>query len=200
MRKALILTVALMLGAGIAAAADELIVTELMYNSTEDVDVEWIEIYNNSGTTLDLTGWYVLDDNIDHTRVPLSGTMGPGDVMLLVGTEALFTAKHPGVTNYFPAYFQEVGDTWSLGNGGDGVSIHNASAEPVFTMAYDDASPWPTGCDGGGPSLLLLDNDCGDYSDGSCWTEGETDGTPGVLTQTVPNEDSSWGGLKSLYR
>ena len=198
--RTLALTLALTLGAGIAAAANELIVTELMYNSTEDEDVEWIELYNDSGATLDLAGWYVLDDNLDHTRVYLSGTMGPGDVMLLVGTEAWFTAKYPGVTNYFPVFFQEEGDTWALGNGGDGVNIYNAFAELVFTMEYDDASPWPTGCDGDGPSLLLLNNDCPDYADASCWTEGETDGTPGVLTQTVSNDVLSWGDLKNLYR
>ena len=196
----LVLTLALTLGAGIAAAANELIVTELMYNSIEDDDVEWIELYNDSGAALDLTNWYVQDNNPDHTKVYLSGTMGPGDVMLLVGTEALFTAKYPGVANYFPVFFQEEGDTWALGNGGDGVNIYNALAEPVFTMEYDDASPWPTDCDGGGPSLLLLNNYCGDYADASCWTEGEMDGTPGALTQTVSKDVLSWGDLKSLYR
>lgn len=200
MHKAIILTLVLTLGAGIAAAANELIVTEMMYNSTESDDVEWIELYNNSAATLDLTGWYVLDSNLDHTRVPLSGTMDPGGVMLLVGTEALFTAKHPDVTNYFPAFFQEEGETWALGNGGDGVNIYNAFDELVFTMEYDDASPWPIACDGDGPSLLLLNNDCADHADASCWTEGQTDGTPGVLTQTVSNDVLNWGELKSLYR
>lgn len=196
----LALTITLMFGAGIAAAANELIVTELMYNSTEDVDVEWIEIYNNSGATIDLTGWYVLDDGLDHTQIPLSGTMAPGEVKLLVGTEALFTAKYPGVANYFPVFFQQEGGTWALGNGGDGVNIYSASATLVFTMVYDDVSPWPTTCDGGGPSLLLINNECGNHADASCWTTGVADGTPGVLTQTVPTETLNWGGLKSLYR
>jgi len=200
MRKSIITTLALTLVAGAAFAANELIVTELMYNSTEGDDVEWIEFYNNSGATLDLTGWYVLDNNLDHTKMYLSGTMDPGDVMLLVGTEAWFTAKYPGVTNYFPVFFQEEGDTWALGNGGDGVNVYDASEQLVFTMEYDDGDPWPTACDGDGPSLLLISSGCADFADAACWVAGETEGTPGVLTQTTPNEMSSWGGLKNAYR
>ena len=78
---------------GSALAADELIVTEIMYNSSESTDVEWIELYNASGGTLDLTGWWLVDDNATHTRVPLSGTMAPGAVMVMAGTQALFAAK-----------------------------------------------------------------------------------------------------------
>jgi len=200
MRKATFLALALLLAAGAAFAANELIVTEIMYNSSEATDVEWIELYNNSGATLDLTGWYVLDDNLTHTQMPLSGSMAPGDVMLLVGTEALFTAKHPGVTNYFPVFFQEEGNTWALGNSGDAVNVFNAAAELVFSVTFDDGAPWPTAPDGTGPSLLLLSNNCVDFDDASCWTVGITDGTPGVLTQTVGNEDLSWGLVKGLYR
>ncbi|MBK9303527.1 MAG: lamin tail domain-containing protein [bacterium] len=200
MRKATFLALALLLAAGAAFAANELIVTEIMYNSTEADDVEWIELYNNSGATLDLTGWYVLDDNLTHTQMALSGTMAPGAVMLLVGTETLFTAKYPGVTNYFPVFFQQEGATWALGNGGDAVNVFNAAAELVFSVTFDDAAPWPTAPDGTGPSLLLVSNNYGDFNDASSWTVGVTDGTPGVLTQTVGNEDLSWGLVKGLYR
>ena len=199
MRKSAILTLALLLVAGAAFAANELIVTELMYNSPGD-DVEWIELYNNSGATLDLAGWYVLDDNPDHEKMYLSGTMAAGEVKVLVGTEALFTAAYPTVTNYFPVFFQEEGSTWALGNGGDGVRVHDGSDTLIFSMDYDDGSPWPTACDGDGPSLLLVSTGCADFADAACWMEGESMGTPGMLTQTTPNEDSDWGGVKSLYR
>jgi len=127
MRSVPFLAAALLLLAGSALAAGELLVTEIMYNSTEAEDVEWIEFYNNTAGPLDLTGWYVLDDNATHTPMPLSGTLAAGAVALLVGDEALFTAKHPGVTNYFPVFFQTCGNTWALGNGGDAVNVHNAS-------------------------------------------------------------------------
>ncbi|MBK8167678.1 MAG: lamin tail domain-containing protein [bacterium] len=200
MRTATALVLTLMLAAGAALAANELIVTEIMYNSSESTDVEWFELYNNSDVILDLTGWYVLDDNLTHTRVPLSGTMVPGAVMVVAGTEALFTAKYPGVTNYFPACFQTYGVEWSLGNSGDQINVFDASEQLVCSVLFDDGAPWPTSPDGSGPSLVLVDAACPDYSDGTCWAAGANDGTPGVLTQTVSEEASTWGGVKSLFR
>lgn len=180
-------------------AANELIVTELMYNSP-GTDVEWIELYNDSGTTLDLTGWYVLDDNDSHEPMPLSGTMAPGEVMLLVGDEALFTAQYPGVVNYFPVFFQTTGDTWALGNGGDGVRIHDATDALVFAMDYDDEDGWPEEPDGDGPSLLLHSMACTDFTDLACWIAGEMWGTPGVLVGTTAQERMSWSVLKETFR
>jgi hypothetical protein len=200
MRKATVLSFVLLLVAGTALAANELIITEIMYNSSEATDVEWFEVYNASDATLDLTGWWAVDDNAAHTHIPLSGTMAPGAVMVMVGTEALFTAKYPGVTNYFPDCFQTYGVEWSMGNSGDQLSIYNAADALVTTVLFDDAAPWPTTPDGSGPSLVLLSGNCADFSDGTCWTAGATDGTPGILSQTVAVEASSWGGVKSLFR
>jgi hypothetical protein len=185
---------------GSALAADELIVTEIMYNSSESTDVEWIELYNASGGTLDLTGWWLVDDNATHTRVPLSGTMAPGAVMVMAGTQALFAAKYPAVTNVFPACFQTYGVEWSLGNSGDQINVYDAADVLVTSVLFDDAAPWPLEPDGAGPSLLLLHDDCLDWSDGACWIAGEIDGTPGVLTGTVADEPMAWGELKALYR
>ncbi len=201
MRLAIALMLALLVGAGAALAANELIVTEIMYNSTESTDVEWIELYNNSGAPLDLTGWWLVDDDpVEHTHIPLSGTMAAGEVKVLAGTEALFTAKYPGVTNLFPVFFQTYGVEWSLGNGGDSVNIYDAADEPVFTMTYDDAAPWPVEADGTGPTLLLITNACANYADAACWTLGETDGTPGVLTGTIATDSATWSEVKSLFR
>ncbi|PIE76512.1 hypothetical protein CSA17_01765 [bacterium DOLJORAL78_65_58] len=94
MNKAIAALLIILLVPMVALAANELIVTELMYNSI-GTDVEWIEMFNNTETDLDLTGWYVVDGNIDHTHMPLSGTLGAGEVLLLVGDIDLFTAQYP---------------------------------------------------------------------------------------------------------
>jgi hypothetical protein len=200
MRLVTTLVLAMLAGGGAAFAANELIVCEIMYNSSEATDVEWIEFLNNSGAPLDLTGWWVIDDNATHTHIPLSGTLATGEVRVLAGTEALFTAKYPGVTNYFPAFFQTYGVEWSLGNSGDTVNIYNAADELVCTVTFDDAAPWPLEPDGNGPSLLLVTNACEDFSDAACWAAGETDGTPGILTGTVATDGATWSEVKSLFR
>lgn len=199
----LILALVLSLGlVGVASAVNELIVSEIMYNSAESTDVEWIELYNNSDDPIDLTGWWIVDDDpVDHTHVPLSGILAPHAVWVMAGTEALFTAKYPGVTNYFPACFQTYGVEWSLGNSGDTINIYNAASELEFSVLFDDAAPWPTAPDGSGPSLLLVSNACADYNSADCWTVGVTDGTPGVLTGTViPVEAATFGSVKALFR
>jgi hypothetical protein len=200
MRRVPLLVLGVLLLAGPAMAAGELLVTEIMYNSSEDTDVEWIELYNNTLDPLDLTGWYVVDDNATHTHMPLSGVLASGGVMVLAGDLALFTAKYPTVTNHFPVFFQSFGNTWSLGNGGDAVNVYNAGSELVFSVTFDDVAPWPTAPDGGGPSLQLITGTCPNFSDGTCWTAGPVNGTPGVVTGTVPVDESSWGAVKSLFR
>jgi hypothetical protein len=200
MRLVMALATVILLAAGAALAANELIVSEIMYNSVESTDVEWIEFYNNSGAPLDLTGWWVVDDDpAGHSHIPLSGVVPTGGIMVLAGTEALFTAKYPGVTNLFPVFFQTYAVEWSLGNSGDSVNVFNASDELVFTVTFDDAAPWPTAPDGTGPSLLLATNDCADFSSATCWTVGDLNGTPGVLTGTVPTETATWSDVKSLF-
>jgi hypothetical protein len=201
MRILITLTVVMLVGAGAALAANELIVTEIMYNSSESTDVEWIELFNNSGAPLDLTGWWLVDDDpVGHTHVPLSGILAVQEVKVLAGTEALFTAKYPGVTNLFPVFFQTYGVEWSLGNSGDTVNIYNAADELVSSVLFDDAAPWPLAPDGSGPSLLLVTNDCANFSDAACWTAGETDGTPGTLTGTIADDSATWSDVKSLFR
>jgi hypothetical protein len=183
-----------------ALAQNELIVTELMYNSPGD-DVEWIEMVNNTEMDLDLTGWYVVDDNSDHTPMPLSGILGAGEVLVLVGDIDLFSAQYPTVTNYVEGvYFQSYGDTWALGNGGDGVQIFNAAAELVFAMNYDDGGDWPSECDGDGPSLQLVTMACSDFNDPACWMAGPDWGTPGIIEGTVATVSTSLDGIKALFR
>ncbi len=181
-----------------AFAMNEIVVTELMYNSI-GTDVEWIELLNHTEAALDLTGYYVTDNNDTHEKMYLSGTMAAGDVMVLVGDEELFNIQYPAVTNYFPVFFQTFGDTWALGNGGDGVRIFNAMDELVFSMDYDDNSEWPDS-DGDGPSLLLVNSGVADFADPSAWTEGVEWGTPGVVEGTVATEAASFDQVKSLFR
>ncbi len=71
-----------------ALAMNEIVVSELMYNSindTEGNDVEWIEFLNHSVNPIDLTGWYVIDNAETHDHVALNGIMQSGDVMVLAG-------------------------------------------------------------------------------------------------------------------
>lgn len=196
MNKVIALLLVLVMVPMVAVADNELIVTELMYNSP-GLDVEWIELYNASGMDLDLTGWSLVDDDADHTPVILSGTLGAGEVLVVAGDMDLFTAQYPDVTNVYSEAFQV---NWALGNGGDGVQIFDSSGAPVFSFTYDDGGDWPGEADGDGPSLQLISIDCDDFNDPACWTAGSEWGTPGLIEETVSAENLSFGSIKALFR
>jgi hypothetical protein len=62
-------------------------------------------------------------------------------------------------------------------------------------MMYDDAAPWPNGANGNGYTLELVDYN-GNLSEGSNWTDGCPEGSPGTAlitpcgTVSVNNPDA----------
>ena len=56
----------------------------------------------------------------------------------------------------------------SLSNGGETITLLDATGQTVQQFAYDDTAPWPTSTDGGGTSLNVVDTD-GDYGSSNNW-------------------------------
>ena len=76
----------------------------------------------------------------------------------------------------FAADFSYAGT--SLSNGGEQVTLVDASASTVDDVTYDDAAPWPVAPDGGGPSLEVSDLTA-DNADPANWHASSVDfGTP----------------------
>jgi hypothetical protein len=154
-------TICALVGA-IGVAGADVVVNEIMYNSLENPsDVEFIELYNSGPADVDLTGWYLLDSDLLHTRCPLSGVLPAGGYLVVAGYLDRFQPKYPGAACVQPRSFD--GDTdgdgtvdgWSLGNSGDEVRLFNASGLQVDYVKFTDTTPWPASADGGGPSLEL---------------------------------------------
>lgn len=199
MRTALALAIALLLAGAALADTDELVITEIMYNTPDSPDNEYVEIYNHTAVTVDLTGFYLLDDNDDHDPCMLVGSLAPGEVLVVAGDPTLFAAGYPTVTNVNPNYFNVDDLGWALSNGGELVRLFNASLEIVDAVEYDDVDPWPVEPDGDGPSLELIDVDL-DNALASSWVVTVAGGTPGVYDSTSPVNQATWGCIKSLYR
>jgi len=141
-----------------APARANIVINEVMYNSIEATDVEYIEIHNDGPTAVNVTNWYLLDADPLHPRCYLSGTIQPGDYLVVAGFLSTFQAKYPGVTNVNPNPFDSatVGQGWSLGNGGDNIRLFDPVGVLIDYVAYDDVPPWPTAANGTGPSLELI--------------------------------------------
>ncbi len=155
------------------------VINEVMYNSIEDVDVEFVELYNSGPSAVDLTGWYLLDDNVTHQRCYLTGSLPVGGYLVVPGYLERFTPKYPQASCLNANQFDGV-TGWGLGNSGDQVRLYNASGVLVDFVSYSDQLPWPTAPDGNGPSLELknptLDNNAASSWGGSNYPPHE--GTP----------------------
>jgi len=193
------LTLLACFGLALPALADtnQLVITEIMYNTVGN-DVEFFELYNPSLTeTVDLTGWWVIDDDLEHDPVALVGSVPPEGVLVVAGTLALFTVQYPFVTNYNPNDYEAY---WALGNGGDMARVYNAANELVDEVAFDDALPWPLAADGDGPSLELYLSYLYDNNQAAAWATGFDWGTPGEYPAApVATGESSLSAIKALY-
>lgn len=151
----------------------DLVINEIMYNSP-GADEEWIELYNNTGQTIDLENWNICDNDASHTHIVIPAGYS-------IATDSYFTISisTDGAFPFTPDY--DGTGNFGLNNGGDGVRIWNPDTLLVDIVNYDDSSPWPAEPDGNGPSLSLIDPDT-DNSLGESWAASlEYGGTPGVL-------------------
>lgn len=170
--------------AGALPARAAIVINEVMYNSVESADVEYVELYNTGPGAQDLTGWYLLDVDPLHDKCFLVGTLAAGAYLVIPGFTDRFTAKYPGVTNLNPNQFDStvLDRGFSFGNGGDRVRVFNNIGVLIDFMEYDDLAPWPTAANGTGPSLELI-NPALDNTLASSWAASLTppDGTPGTV-------------------
>lgn len=176
----------LLTGATFAWSASDIVINEIMYNNP-GADVEFIELYNASGSDKDLTSWYILDDNDSHSHCVLNGILGAGEYMIIAGNKAQFQAKYPGVGNINANEFDSGDDAWSFGNGGDAVRLFTNTGALHDRVDYNDGGDWPGSPDGNGPSLELL-HPALDNNLYTSWDPSKDDGgTPGKVNSVFTN-------------
>lgn len=148
MKKKFLQLIVLLLFASATFAQNDLVITEIMYNPPESGtdSLEFIELFNNTSSTIDLTG-YSFTSGITYTFPTI--LLNSGDY-LLVAVDSIAMFNTFGVTAY----------QWTSGglsNSGESIVLVDSSANQVDSVNYDDIAPWPTTPDGFGPSLTLCD-------------------------------------------
>ncbi len=168
----------------------EIVITEIMYNSPDaNTDsLEFIELFNTGPDAIDLNGWTISD--------AVSYTFNQEEI--LTAGNRLLIAKDPqamlhvfGVTSF----------QWSgtLSNSSAVVLLKDNYGFVKDSVKYSDEAPWPTSCDGRGPSLTLCEPEL-DNSLAASWsastefaallTDGDTVyATPGFGCLYIPNAD-----------
>ena len=167
-------------------AVNAIVIHEINYHAPDATDPgDWVELHNSYALAVDVSGWVLKDSEEGHAFViPENTVMAPGDFLVLSEDVSAFSARFPAVANVLG----NLG--FSLGNGGDTLRLFNTRKELVDEVTYDDAAPWPTQPDGGGPTLEL-GRPGSDNSAASNWRASElTSGSPGapngpVLSQAL---------------
>jgi len=107
----------------------QIVINEIMYNSPDagQDSTEYIELFNNSGSTVDLTGWS-FTEGVSHTFA--SGTTIGANGFLLIAGDAQAMMDAYGVV----AIQWESG---GLNNGGETILLTDIGGNEIDMVTYD---------------------------------------------------------------
>jgi beta-lactamase superfamily II metal-dependent hydrolase len=185
------------------AASNGVVFSEVYYDTigTDSVE-EWIELYNNSTSTMAIGGWTITDNNgLGATyTIPAGTTMAPNSYFTIA-------VNSGGFNNLYHYNADLYGAIPSLNNTGEAIILKNSAA------VVQDAIGWEGGAAGGLPSgwgsTTLPNADCGstivrspvstDTNTYADWTTAASNGNPQVqpvvgntITVTSPNGGENW--------
>ena len=161
------------------ANVGDIIITEVMQNPSVNGDPagEYFEVYNTTGSAIDMIGWVIKDDLSTSETHTISSTLivAAGDYVV-IGNEAVPNGNTPMDYTY--------GNDISLGNGTDGVIIE-CSSTTIDVVIWDNGTTFP---DPSGASMELSTTalDAVSNDNGANWGEATTAfgdgdlGTPGA--------------------
>jgi hypothetical protein len=113
-----------------------------------DSPESWVEIFNRSSNTVDLTGWR-LDEGIDY-RFATGKTVSPGGYVVVAKDVAVMQALYPGLDVVGPFTNRLSQDT-------DYVVLKDPNNNLADEVRYYSGGRWHEYADGGGSSLELRD-------------------------------------------
>jgi len=152
-----------------------IVINEINYHSADNYDMgDWVELYNNSGIALDISGWILRDSDATHGYAIPSHTRIPAtSYLVLCRDRAAFFGLHPEADGIY-------GDLdFGLSADGDAVRLYDRDGNLVDSVAFDDTHPWPEAADGSGSTLELIHPDL-DNALPESWSARNTLGTPGA--------------------
>jgi hypothetical protein len=170
-------------------------ITELMYHPRPEEeegghdpgDFEFIELWNSSPATLDLTGASIEGGIRFDFSAGGATSLQPGERLLIVENLEAFASRYDLERILVAGEF-----SGNLSNGGETFSLIDSSGAETLRISYNDS--WHPETDGGGPSLQLIDplTDGEALRSPGAWRPSSvSDGTPGL-----PDPGAPPGGLQ----
>ncbi len=103
----------------------DVVITEVMYDDAGGTEIDFIEIHNTTGATIDISGWVVIDGpnypasaSEGAFQVPASTSITSGQYLVLVKDAGSGLTGAIVCTQYFGSF--------TLGNGGDNIALYTA--------------------------------------------------------------------------
>ncbi|MEM2874381.1 MAG: lamin tail domain-containing protein [Candidatus Nanoarchaeia archaeon] len=160
-------------------------ISELMYDpACKEPDGEWLELYNNDSSAINLTGWKIFESGYNRNLILIDGTflLEPNDYIIVAKNATFFKINFP---NYSKSLLQS---TFSFSNSGELVQLIDADGNVVDSVNYN--SSW--GANNNNNSLQRIDKTKAFTFENSC----ESVPTPGSsnsceLKKEEPSPESS---------
>ncbi|MBI2926454.1 MAG: lamin tail domain-containing protein [Verrucomicrobia bacterium] len=164
----------------------DIVINEIMYDPpSEQVDGEFIELFNRGTAIVDVSGWRITDGV--ECVVPAGQRIAPGGFLVVAANAAHLRRVFPSIA--------VVGD-WQgrLRNTGDLIRLLDHHGNLVDEVDYKPGGDWPALAKTGGSSMELL-HPWMDNSLSSAWRDSDESGKAPFKTYTYT---STWQQLKTL--
>lgn len=192
----------------------DIVINELMFDpiSGQDAD-QYIELYNRSGSPVDLTGWRFVE-GVDFT-FPTNSVMKPRAYLVVAKHAAHLQTNYPGLSSEtlvgnFSGSLSKRGERLALARpesvvttNTQGILATNIIFPVIHELSYGSDAGWGEWSHGGGSSLELIDPES-DNSFAMNWVDSiETAKAPWTtlrVTGTVDNGSTAADQLQVLLQ
>lgn len=138
----------------------DVVINEILYHPRDTNATPWVELYNRSPHTVDLSNWR-FTSGIDY-RFPMGTALAADSYLVIAQDVAALRAAHPGIAVVGPF-------TNKLSRRADQLVLSDALGNPASEVHYFHGGRWPAVADGGGSSLELR-NPWADNSVAEAWS------------------------------
>ena len=152
------------------------VINEINYNSSPSFDTDdWIELYNNTDSTINISGWSFKDsDDRNSFNFAENTILNSRDYCVLTRDSSLFSSLFVNVKNI-------IGDfDFGLSGSGELIRLFDSNNNLVDSLTYGDKYPWAVEADGSG-STLELQHPSLDNSLPENWSASKNHGSPGTI-------------------
>ncbi len=157
---------------------ENIMINEINYISSDDYDTEdWVELYNSSETSADLSAWVFKDSDDDHGfAIPDNTLIEPKGTLVLCREMESFTLLRSDLPDLLGNL------NFGLSSNGELLRLFDSSGTLIDFVDYGASEPWPDLSGSEGLTIRLSDPELDNALASSWQISDRKGGTPGAGT------------------